>query len=70
MPTDYQEDSIRCSESDLLNEWLAMLETCVLPPKQSMTISTITKEFNQKTGKKISSCFIRSMMKDKMGYSY
>ena len=35
-----------------------------------MTISIITKEFNQKTGKTFSNCFIRSMMKHKIGYSY
>ena len=70
LSADYQEDSIRYSESDLLNEWLATIETCVLPPKQPMTISTISKKFNQKTGKIFSNCFIRSMIKRKMGYSY
>ena len=35
-----------------------------------MTISTITIEFNQKTCKNLSNCFIRSMMKHKMGYLY
>ena len=70
LSADYQEDFIQCSENDLLNEWLAILETCVLSPKQPMAISTITKEFDQKTGKNFSNCFIRSTMKRKIDCSY